>query len=79
MSKLKNKLWVIYYRLKFKDAYATKMKSLGLFSDYLNEQNNSTVGIGRNYNAAGDQIRGWYRATHCSRPNTHPLIARYSK
>lgn len=74
MKTLKSLMWKTFYRFKhganFNSEYV-KSKMLGL---YLYEQNNQKVGIGRNYNALGEQVRGWHRRRYHS---SHPLIKKY--
>lgn len=77
-DKLKAAAWKTYYRFKLKTGYASAMKSASGMSIYLAEQNNSGIGIGRNYNIRGEQIRGWHRPTpRTLRAADHPLIAKY--
>jgi hypothetical protein len=71
--------WKTYYKFKLKDEYASKVKSASKLLTYMSEQNNSGIGIGRNYDIQGNQIRGWHRRSHHRPPtkSSHPLIDKY--
>lgn len=82
MNTLSNKLgaafWRAFYRVKLGERYNAARSSAVLFSGYLKEQNSSKIGIGRNYNSRGEQIRGWHRRSHhAPAKNSHPLIDKY--
>lgn len=79
-DKIKAAFWRAFYRLKFKDQYNARMKYTATLCGYLSEQNEYGIGIGRNYNDRGEQIRGWHRPTpRAFRSNVHPLIAKYGQ
>lgn len=78
-DKIKAKLWRSFYKFKFKHKYEQCISNASLFGTYLKEQNDNGIGIGRNYNIHGEQIRGWHRPI--SKPikkYVHPLVEKYN-
>ena len=72
----------MYYRLKLgSEGSAKKFESAKLFGDYLSHQSVG-AGMARNYDAQGNQIRGWHRRSYHPAPpqrNSHPLLDKYSR
>jgi len=80
MENLKKTFWRAYYRMTLgAEESNRRMQSAKLFGGYLDEQSEK-VGIGRNYDVQGNQIRGWHRRSHHAPPpakSSHPLIDKY--
>jgi hypothetical protein len=81
MKNLKKTFWRAYYRLTLgAEESSRRAKSAESFGRYLSQQSEK-VGIGRNYDVKGNQIRGWHKPTpRIARiSNSHPLIEKYCK
>jgi hypothetical protein len=81
MKNLTKTFWRAYYRLTLgAEENSRRVESAKMFGGYLAEQSES-VGIGRNYDVNGNQIRGWHRrsARLASPRDSHPLIERYCR
>jgi hypothetical protein len=80
MKNLKKTFWRAYYRLTLGTEESNRrIKSAKMFGGYLAEQS-ERVGIGRNYDIQGNQIRGWHRRSPHSPPpakSSHPLLDKY--
>jgi hypothetical protein len=81
MKNLKKTFWRAYYRLTLgAEESSRRAKSAESFGRYLAQQSD-TIGIGRNYDVNGNQIRGWHKPTAriVRIDNSHPLIEKYCR
>jgi hypothetical protein len=82
MTNFKQKMWRLYYRLTLgAEESERRIQSAITLGIYLENQS-ADVGIGRNYDVQGNQIRGWHRRSYHPAPpqrNSHPLLDKYSR
>jgi hypothetical protein len=81
MKNLKKTFWRAYYRVTLgAEENSRRIQSAENFGRYLANQS-AEVGIGRNYDVNGNQIRGWYKPVTRAAPprNSHPLIEKYCR
>lgn len=76
MKKLKSLFWRTYHRLTLGDTYDTVLANARLFGGYLNEQADGNYAK-RQYNALGEQIRGYHKPLYKSANVEHHLIQKY--
>ncbi len=73
---MKTLFWKAYYRWKFKDQYAARIRNAGVLMNAINESSDGN--LSHFYNYHGEQIRGWHRKRPSfASSSDHPLASYY--